>query len=228
MLLALDTATPAGSVAVEESGRILSLRTFDAARGHSRRLFGEIDAALADAGRERSQIDGVAVTTGPGSFTGLRIGLSAAKGLCMGLGVGLIPVSTLESLAARLPFCRMPVCTLLDARRGEVYGAAYDTSAGAPCELQPPCVGELECLLARWGFGDVLFTGDGVDRWSDLLSAVPGADLAPPSVRRPCADAVAWLASRQPASARQNPDRVEPVYLRTPTFVPAGTVQNPS
>ena len=226
MLLALDTATPAGSVAIEESGRILSLRTFDAARAHSRRLFVEIDAALADAGRERSQIDGVAVTTGPGSFTGLRIGLSAAKGLYIGLGVRLIPVSTLESLAARLPFCRMPVCTLLDARRGEVYGAAYDTTAGAPREVHPPCVDELERLLARWGFEDVLFTGDGVDRWSDLLSTVPGANLAPPSVRRPCADAVAWLASRQPGSTGQDPNLVQPVYLRTPTFVPAG--QKPS
>ena len=103
MLLALDTATPAGSVAVEESGRILSLRTFDAARGHSRRLFVEIDAALADAGRERSQIDGVAVTIGPGSFTGLRIGMSTAKGLCYGLEKPLCMVSSLAALAVRRP-----------------------------------------------------------------------------------------------------------------------------
>jgi len=228
MLLALETATPAGSVAIHESGRILSLRTFDAAREHSRRLFGEIDAALTDAGRERAQILGVAVTIGPGSFTGLRIGLSAAKGLCMGLGVRLIPLSTLEALAARLPFCRMPVCTLLDARRGEVYGAVYDTSGGAPRELHPPCVDEPEQLLARWGLQDVLFTGDGVDKWSELLANVPGANLAPPSVRRPCADAVAWLASLREPAADADPARVEPVYVRTPSFVPAATAQRAS
>ncbi|HJP29743.1 MAG TPA: tRNA (adenosine(37)-N6)-threonylcarbamoyltransferase complex dimerization subunit type 1 TsaB [Candidatus Latescibacteria bacterium] len=222
MLLALDTATPAGSVAVAESGQILALRTFDAPREHSRRLFGEIDEALADAGRERSQVTAVAVTNGPGSFTGLRIGLSAAKGLCMALGVELIPVSTLASLAARIPFCRLPVCALLDARRGEVYGAVYDTSSGVPREVQAPCVDEPGSLLARWGLKDVLFTGDGVDRWAQLLSGKPGANLAPMAARRPCADAVAWLATQRTSRTVVDPARVEPVYLRTPTFAPAG------
>jgi tRNA threonylcarbamoyladenosine biosynthesis protein TsaB len=227
MLLALDTATPAGSVAIYETNRILSLRTFDAPREHSRKLFGEIDAALADAGRERTQIQRIAVTTGPGSFTGLRIGLSAAKGLCMGLGARLIPISTLEALAARVPFCRMPVCTLIDARRGEVYGAVYDTAAGEPREIHPPCVDEPERLLARWGLQDVLFTGDGVDKWSGLLAKMPGTSLAPPSVRRPCADAVAWLASRRVPALDADPARVEPVYVRTPSFIPAASAQSP-
>ncbi|MDA0336485.1 MAG: tRNA (adenosine(37)-N6)-threonylcarbamoyltransferase complex dimerization subunit type 1 TsaB [bacterium] len=221
MLLAIDTSTPAGSVAIQESGRTLSLRTFDAVREHSRRLFGEIDAVLADAGRQRAQIRSVAVTTGPGSFTGLRIGLSAAKGLCMGLGARLIPLSTLEALAARVPFCRMPVCTLLDARRGEVYGAVYDTSGGEPRQIHPPCVDAPHQLLAHWGLQDVLFTGDGVDRWSDLLSGVSGARLAPPSVRRPCAAAAAWLASLRSPATDADPALVEPVYVRTPAFAPA-------
>jgi len=200
------------------------VRTFDAAREHSRRLFGEIDGALADADRERSQIRAVAVTTGPGSFTGLRIGLSAAKGLCMGLGARLIPLSTLEVLAARLPFCQTPVCALLDARREEVYGAVYDTSNGVPRELHPPCAGEPEQLLARWGLQDVLFTGDGAQRWSEVLSNVPGANFAPPSVCRPCAAAAAWLASRCAPAEDADPAHVEPVYIRTPSFAPAAAL----
>jgi tRNA threonylcarbamoyladenosine biosynthesis protein TsaB len=221
MILALDTATPAGSVALFDAGHVLSLRTFDAPRQHSRRLFGEIDAVLEDAGCGRSQIDCIAVTTGPGSFTGLRIGLSAAKGLCMGLGIELVAVSTLESLAARLPFCRLQVCVLLDARRGEVYAAVYDTSDGCPREVHPPSVDEPDRLLAHWGLEGVLFTGDGVDRWADLLATIPGAKLAPPPVRRPCADAVAWVASQRPASTDIDPGSLEPVYLRTPSFAPA-------
>ena len=219
IVLAIDTATPAGSVAVEEGGNILSLRAFDAPREHSRRLFVEIDAALADAGRERSQIRLIAATTGPGSFTGLRIGLSAAKGLCMGLQVPLVQISTLESLAARLPFCRLPVCTLLDARRGEVYAAMYETADGPPKQIHAPCADELGRLLALWGADDVLFTGDCVDMLGELLSSAQTPIFAPPSVRRPSADAVAWLASLKTASACVDVAQAEPVYLRTPSFV---------
>lgn len=220
MLLALDTATPAGSVAIGTGDRIVAVRTFDAPREHSTRLFPQIDGALADAGCERSQLEAVAVTTGPGSFTGLRIGLSAAKGLCMGLGIPLIPIGTLEALAARLPYCRLPVCTLLDARRGEVYAALYDTSSGLPQPLQAPCAVAPDQLLAQWGLKDVLFTGDGADKWAELLTTVPGGEMAPGAVRRPCADAVAWLAGRRLTSA-VDAEVVEPVYLRTPDFVPA-------
>lgn len=220
MILAIDTATPAGSVACADQGRILSLRTFDAPREHSRRLFVEIDAVLADAEVERQAIRSVAVTTGPGSFTGVRIGLSAAQGLGMGLGVPLHPVSTLECLAGRLPYCRRPVAAWLDARRGEVYAAAYDTSDGVPRVIREPEVAEPEALLARWGLHDILFTGDGADRWRDLVLQQSGAELAPAPVRRPCADTVAWLAGL-PDRAPIDAALVQPDYLRTPEFVPA-------
>lgn len=228
MLLAIDTATPAGSVAIASDDQILAVRTFDAPREHSARLFQEIDAVMSDAGCTPAQTRAVAVTTGPGSFTGLRIGLSAAKGLCMGLDIPLIPVSTLEALAARVPYCRLPICTLLDARRGEVYAALYDTSAGLPRQLQAPCALAPEQLLALWPLEGVLFTGDGTTRWADLLTSVQGARLAPGSVRRPCADAVAWLASQSMSNGQLSTGMidaalVEPYYLRTPDFVPAAS-----
>lgn len=219
MLLALDTATPAGSIALAEAGAILAVRTFDAGREHSRRLFPEIAGVLADARRRREEIDALAVTIGPGSFTGLRIGLSAAKGLCLALAAPLVAVSTLEALAGRLPWCRLPVCALLDARRGEVYAGVYDTSQGAPRLLEAECAMDPQDLLARWRDRDVLFTGDGVDRWPDLLSSIPGARLAPAPARRPCAATVAWLAqARLQAGQTVDPATAEPVYLRTPAF----------
>lgn len=219
MLIALDTATSAGGVAVADEGRILALRTFDAGREHSRRMFPEIEGALADAGRRREEIAAVAVTIGPGSFTGLRIALSAAKGLCFALGVPLVTVSTLEALAARLPWCALPVCAVLDARRGEVYAAAYDTSDGRPRALGAEEVLVPERLLARWGDRDVLFTGNGVDRWRELLASLPGGRLAPPPLTRPCAATVAWLGQLQlTAGVTADPACAEPVYLRTPSF----------
>jgi tRNA threonylcarbamoyladenosine biosynthesis protein TsaB len=219
VLLAIDTATPVGSVALEGEGRIVALRTFDAPREQSKRLFGQIDGVLADAGAGRGDLEAIAVTVGPGSFTGLRIGLSAAKGLCFGLELPLIPLSTLDVLAARLMWCVRPVGVWLDARRGEVYGAAYDTSQGRVHRVTEPTAAPPEALLAQWGLTDVLFTGDGAERWAELIDAQPGALLAPAPARRPCADVAAWLArsAGEPVDAAL----VEPDYLRTPHFEPA-------
>ena len=214
MLLAFDTSTAAGSVALWDQ-RLLALRTFDAGREHSKRLFPEIEQVLVDAGRSREQVVAVGVTIGPGSFTGLRIGLSAAKGLCRGLEVPLVAVSTLEVLAARLPWCRLPVCAVLDARRGEVYTATYDTSQGRPVPMGPERALTPEALLAEWGDGDVLFTGDGVDRLPEEVR-----HRAPSSLARPCAAEVAWLAEPKLAGGdTADPMLLEPVYLRTPSFV---------
>lgn len=218
MILALDTATPAGSVALFADGRELALRTFHAGREHSRRLFPEIEQALADAGRQRHEIEAVAVTIGPGSFTGLRIGLSAAKGLCCALDRPLLAVSTLEVLAARVPFCRLPVCATLDARRGEVYAAGYDTAGGTPRPLTPQAALAPERLLAQWGETDVLYTGDGVDRLRELPAA-RSANWAPAPLRRPCAATLAWLAEAQLAAGEiADVARAEPEYLRVPVF----------
>lgn len=223
MLLALDTATPVGGVAVSDGGRALAVRTFDAVREHSRRLFLEIEGALRDAGRSREEITAVAVTIGPGSFTGLRIGLSAAKGLCLALDVPLVTVSTLEVLAARLPWADRPVCAVLDARRGEVYTASYDTADGFPRALGAEAAMDPDGLLAQWGDRDVLFTGDGVPRLGAGPIRRSGVRCAPPHLSRPCAAAVAWLAQRQlDAGSTVDAARVEPVYLRTPSFAIPG------
>lgn len=217
LLLAIDTATSAGSVAVSAGDSILALRTFQAPREHSRRLFPEIDRALGDAGGQRGQIGAVAVTIGPGSFTGLRIGLSAAKGLCMALEAPLVGLSTLEVLAARVPWCRLPVCVALAARREEVYTAAFDTSRGRPRPLSPERVADRAELMAEWNGRDVLFTGDGLDLPRD---GSPEVIRAPAAVRSPCAAAAAWLAGPKLERGEcLDPGRAEPVYLGRTAFV---------
>lgn len=217
LLLAIDTATPAGSVALSASGSILALRNFESPREHSRRLFPEIDRALVDAGAERGQIGAVAVTIGPGSYTGLRIGLSAAKGLCMALDACLVGLSTLEVMAARVPWCRLPVCAVLEARRDDVYAAAFDTSEGLPRLMAPERVVARAELVAEWSDRGVLFTGDGLDRLRDLPEL---ARLAPAPVRRPCAAEAAWLAGPRLARGEiLDPGLAEPVYLGRPAFV---------
>ena len=226
LLLAIDTATSAGSVAVSAGDSILALRTFQAPREHSRRLFPEIDRALDDAGGQRGQIGAVAVTIGPGSFTGLRIGLSAAKGLCMALEASLVGLSTLEVVAARIPWCRLPVCVALGARREEVYTAAFDTSRGRPRPLGPERLATRAELVAEWSGRDVLFTGDGLDRPRDLPEE---ASLAPAPARSPCAAAAAWLAGPKLARGEfLDPGRAEPVYLGRPPFAGPAPMRSPA
>lgn len=220
-ILAIDTATPQGGVALWREGRLLTQALLSVHREHSKRLFVEIDVALATTRTQRSQLDAVAVTIGPGSFTGLRIGLSAAKGLCMALDVPLVPISTLAVLAARLPHVQQSVVTILDARRGEVYAGVYDTKDGVPKCLMPPHTTTVHQLLVQWGADDVLFTGDGIDAYPDEFVAA-GVMLAPACVRAPDAAALAWLASHQFAAGQvADAASVEPEYLRTPTFVTA-------
>ena len=181
MILALDTATPVGSVALyADEGQVIN-RYFNVGLQHSQRLFVEIEAALSVANVGMEALQAIAVSIGPGSFTGLRIALSAAKGLCLAADKVLVTVSTLETLAARLPFARLPVCAVLDARKKRFVhrrslrrnpapyfdGANYQRSSAlvkysiqfrassAPCLRQHGiCLFELAFVKAAVGQGD--------------------------------------------------------------------------
>src|SRR6059058_6004849 len=98
---------------------------------HSERLMGAVDRLLGDAGWTVRDLTGLAVAVGPGSFTGLRVGLSTVKGLAVALGVPVAAVPTLDALAASLPFAALPVCPVLYARKGEVYASLYRWDGGA-------------------------------------------------------------------------------------------------
>ena len=124
-ILAVDTATTSCSVAIVDKTSLLSEFTLSKEETHSKHLMDMIKAALRMSGLNFSDLDGFAVTRGPGSFTGLRIGISTIKGLAVASEKPVIGVSSLETLALQVSYSRDLICPILDARRGEVYFSRY-------------------------------------------------------------------------------------------------------
>jgi tRNA threonylcarbamoyladenosine biosynthesis protein TsaB len=124
-LLAVETSSLAGGVALLDGERLVAEYVLDVGIAHSERLLAAIDRVLADARWVPRALDGLAVAVGPGSFTGLRIAVSTVKGLALALGLPIAAVPTLDAMAAALPWAAMPVCPVLDARKGEVYASLY-------------------------------------------------------------------------------------------------------
>lgn len=124
-VLAVETSTLSGGAALLDSERVVGEYTLDVRVTHSERLMAAIDQLLSDAGWTASDLDGLAVAVGPGSFTGLRVGLSTVKGLGLALSIPVAAVPTLDAMAAMLPFAALPVCPVLDARKREVYASLY-------------------------------------------------------------------------------------------------------
>lgn len=215
-LLAFDTATPATVVGVLGSGGAVVERRDDPPAGqrphHTDRLLALAADALAASGLAFADLDRVAVGTGPGGFTGLRIGISTARALAQGLGVPLVGVSSLHALAAGVPGGE-PVLAVLDARRGETFVAAYEHGAAtiAPRVAAP---GELPALAVRRDGRRWLAVGDGALRFREELER-GGAVVPAPSdpAHRIGAAAVCGLAVSAPDRGR---DAVVPDYLRVP------------
>src|SRR5690242_19383342 len=124
-VLALETSTLAGGVALMDGERLVAEYVLDVGVTHSERLLAVIDRVLADARWAPRDLEGLAVSIGPGSFTGLRVGVSTVKGLAWALGLPIAAVPTLDAMAAAVPSSAWPVCPILTARRGEVYASLY-------------------------------------------------------------------------------------------------------
>lgn len=166
LALGLDTSTASASAGLADDRGILGEVRLPAGVTCSESLLPVVGDLLSSAGRTISQVERLAVTTGPGSFTGLRIGMASAKGLAMGLGRPLAGFSTLESVAvaaARLTGAPVerPICVLLEAGRGEIYRGLYRVTLDEPLALQPdaavPRAQALSGLPA-----ECLFAGDGL------------------------------------------------------------------
>lgn len=229
VILAIDTATPVASVAVVDESRTVAASYLDAGLQHSRHLFEAIAQVLGWAGLGATEVWAVAVTIGPGSFTGLRIGLSAAKGLCLGAEAGLIPVPTLDVLAARLPFAAHPVCALLDARKGEVYAAVYDTASGLPRTLSGARALCPQRLAAERAGEATIYTGDGVAPCRQALDALCPDDAlyAPTHCSRPEAGVVGHLALARLRTAPDLPLRGDALACLAPDYVRAPDARLP-
>lgn len=160
-ILAVDTATYTGSVALLEDDQVAAEWNLQSAQTHNRRLLQAIDFLLQQKGWDIGAIDAFAVTLGPGSFTGLRIGLSTVKTLAWSLAKPFVGISSLDALAAALPYAPMPVCPILDARKKEVYFATYRSDADGWQMRQSPYIAAAPEQLSEYLREPTIVCGDG-------------------------------------------------------------------
>ena len=179
-LLSIETATRTCSVALSEDGVLVALKeTTDERYSHAEKLTVFIQELLSDNNWKASDLDAVAVSKGPGSYTGLRIGVSTAKGLCYALSIPLLAVSTLQAMAKQIadvddtPADAL-LCPMIDARRMEVYAALYHTDMSEKRGIAADIVDE-RTYSSYLDQGKVIFFGDGAGKCADLLSENPNA-----------------------------------------------------
>ncbi len=200
MILALDTTTEFGSIALVEGERVIEEVPLHSPDGFGHILFGHIERLLANHGTSLDQIDVFASASGPGSFTGVRLGLTAVKGLAEATGRKVVAVSNLQAMAW---FGTRPLrATVLDARRGEVYGAVYDASLRA---VRDEVVMKFPAWLATLPEGDLEFITTGFP--------ITGALVRAPIVEAPraLAGAIGRIAGTREA---RDPGEIDANYVR--------------
>jgi tRNA threonylcarbamoyladenosine biosynthesis protein TsaB len=214
-LLALETATLAGGAALLDDGRLVGESRLNIALTHSERLMVVVDRLLQDCGWEAASLDGLAVSIGPGSFTGLRVGAATAKGLALALEVPVAPVPTLDALAATLPFADTAVCPLLDARKNEVYCSLYRWTGATMGREWDYLALSPEAAAARLT-EPVIVLGDGVAACRPYLALLgEGLREADPVHSLPSPAVVGALGHAMLAAGGGIPaEQLAPLYLR--------------
>ncbi|MGB1210343.1 MAG: tRNA (adenosine(37)-N6)-threonylcarbamoyltransferase complex dimerization subunit type 1 TsaB [Lacinutrix venerupis] len=170
IILSIETATTNCSVSLSKNGETLLLKEdYSSNYSHAERLHVFIDETLREANIERHQLDAIAVSKGPGSYTGLRIGVSAAKGLCYALDIPLISVSTLEALAHQVKAESGLIIPMLDARRMEVYSAIFSSELKEIRKIEAQILDETS-FKAELLKGKVYFIGNGVEKTKEIIN----------------------------------------------------------
>ncbi|MEM9417327.1 MAG: tRNA (adenosine(37)-N6)-threonylcarbamoyltransferase complex dimerization subunit type 1 TsaB [Bacteroidota bacterium] len=177
LILSIETATEACSVALHTEAQLIATQTLHVAKSHAESLLLTIEHLLAISPYEKEELAAVAVSSGPGSYTGLRIGTSTAKGLCYALGIPLIAVNTLEAMAHGMqPYNtnQALLCPMIDARRMEVYCLLTDAQ-GKLLEAAHPQVIDQDSFQSWLQEQPILFFGNGAEKCKPLLGAHPHA-----------------------------------------------------
>jgi tRNA threonylcarbamoyladenosine biosynthesis protein TsaB len=214
IVLGLDAAGAGCGVAVRRDGRVAAARTEPMAQGHAVRLMPLVLEVLAEAGIAPGDIDLFGVTTGPGSFTGLRVGLAAVGGLALGAGRRIVGIPSFDAVLADLgPVAAGMVLVALDGRRVEPFARLFD-AAGTPLG-EPLCLPAAD-LAALIPPGPLTIAGDGAHLLLPALAARPDVRHAGPAAIDPAT--VARLAEERADQAREGPP--PPLYVRPPDAVP--------
>ncbi|NND88862.1 MAG: tRNA (adenosine(37)-N6)-threonylcarbamoyltransferase complex dimerization subunit type 1 TsaB [Flavobacteriaceae bacterium] len=210
LILCLETATTLCSVGLSKDGKIIALRE-DGSAGfsHAEKLHVFIEEVMAEAKLDLNDLDAIAVSKGPGSYTGLRIGVSAAKGLCFALNKPLLAIETLEVLAHQVNDSEI-VVPMLDARRMEVYSAIYDVEFNQIRETKAEILSENS--FEKYHDSEVTFIGNGVEKFIPLCSLPKSRFI---SEALPSAREMALLAERLFEQGHfENVAYFEPYYLK--------------
>ena len=224
MLLALDTSTRYASVALADGDRVVASHTWHSTYNHTTELMPAVAQLLESRGLTVAQLDGVAVALGPGGFSALRVGISAAKGLALVASKPIIGVGTLDLEAHPYLESGVAVCALIEAGRQECATALYGPD-GARLREDRVCTAddlltEIAGMGAGEGFGPVLFCGEGAAPWRDQIAAALGAQAqvvhAVPSAR---GWALAVIGRRKLAAGEAGDlETMQPEYLRMPSI----------
>jgi len=171
IILSIETATKAGSVAIHKDGTLVGIQQYSIEKSHSALVQVLMSQLLENTGIDRSEIDAVAVSAGPGSYTGLRIGVSSAKGFCFALSLPLIAINTLEAMAFQVNKQHVNeylLCPMIDARRLEVYCLLAEKS-GKILEATYAKIIEEDAFSTYLNKGKILFFGDGADKCKTII-----------------------------------------------------------
>jgi len=215
LVLSLDTTTRAGSAALVDHGRVRAELIGDGMLTHGQRLPADLMRLLEDSRVSLDDIDLLAVAAGPGSFTGLRVGIAAMQGLAFASGLQIVPVSALDALARAGADGNRQVAAWMDAQRGQVYAALY--SAHGEILIEPSSLPP-EATLDEWSRrglpGVVHFVGDGAARYAEIIGRHVGGSGVAAEVP-PLAGIIGQIAHEHPERAVA-PHAVVPIYIRRP------------
>ncbi len=221
LILCIETGTDICSVALAKDGEMIALRESDLGKDHARKVGVFTQELLQENGIEPDELDAVAVGRGPGSYTGLRIGVSFAKGMCYALGIPLIAIDSLRSLAACLveeveagivdieEWDRAVLCPMIDARRMEVYAELFDTNLNPRSEVVAEVVDDKSFSEVLLDFKRLVIFGNGAEKCCGILEWADYVNVAP-SARGLCAEAERKLQ----AGEVEDVAYFEPFYLK--------------
>jgi len=214
LTLALDTATGVCTVGLVQDGCVLAEYDISTGLTHSEGLMPQLDQMFARTGVKKQDIDRVAVSVGPGSFTGLRIGLAAAEAMAYAWQCGICGVNTLQAMAYNIPVDGVVLAPVLDAQKGNYYTALYEWTGGELREVQPVGIADSEALLQQLQACSkpVLLMGECERLRKHPLP--PGISVAPEQVRLPKASSVALAAEGTEALTGEDVFTLRPCYIR--------------
>ena len=218
IVLSVDSSTEAASCAVMDENRLLGEITFNYKKQHSVILMDIIDKLLNNVALDISEVEGFVISMGPGSFTGLRIGLATIKGLAQGTGKPFVGVSTLDALAYNMAYTSGIVCPILDALRGNVYTALYKFEGENLVKIKDYMAISLEELIAMLEAEGqpATFIGDAVPLYREkIMEVLPTARISPVHLNLARAAALGELGIKAlKAGHQEDINTFAPVYLR--------------